>query len=225
MKPRALGIRLLLASILLVAAFAQDTDDEGFVYDPILCGSVFECECSGLGTPQCSRCPDDEGSANVNNDVCWCGQVPLAQSGNSVLTGNECNPLKANGPRSASCYGPGVRNQGEAGRPAVNYKPCCDGSSAVEKPNDWGKFCPFPNDVPYNPVLCNAVSECSCLSGDAQCSKCPDDAGSSNVNNDVCWCSGIQSTATGNECNPLKANGPQKKESSCGRRRRRRRRL
>lgn len=41
-----------------------------------------------------------------------------------------------------TCYGPGERNQGESGFPAVPYKPCCDGRGAVEKANDWGKFCP-----------------------------------------------------------------------------------
>lgn len=220
MKSHALRFHLILASVLLVTAFAQDTDGEGFDYNPILCGSVSECDCSGSGVPNCSKCPDDGGSANVNNDVCWCSAVP------SVDTGNECNPLKTNGPKSATCYAPGQRNQGAVGYPAVNYKPCCDGSSAVEKANDWGKFCPFADDVPYEPILCGAVSECNCTgAGDAQCSKCPDDGGSANVNNDVCWCSGVPSTGTGNECNPLKTNGPGKKNGSCGRRRRRRRRL
>lgn len=218
MKLLTVRIPLALTAVLLATSFAQqDIDDEGFIYNPILCSSVFECDCSGLGTAQCSKCPDDGGSANVNNNVCWCSGVP------SVLTGNECNPLKPNGPKSATCYGPGIRSQGAAGFPPVTYKPCCDGSAAVEKPNDWGKFCPFPND-PYDPILCSAVSECSCTgAGDAQCSKCPDDGGSPNVNNDVCWCSGVPSAATGNECNPLKVNGPA--INPCGRRRRRRRRL
>lgn len=220
MKPQTLILHAFVASALLAAVFA-DTDPSGTPYNPILCDSVAECECSGVGNVQCSKCPDDGGSSNVNNNVCWCSNVP------GVATGNECNPLKSNGPKSsaANCYGPGQRNQGAPGFPAVEYKPCCDGRAAVEKANDWGKFCPpVDQEIPYDPILCSSVSECSCnTAGDAQCSKCPDDGGSPNVNNNVCWCSDVPSTDTGNECNPLKDNGPAK--TTCRRRRRRRRRL
>lgn len=153
MKLGTMRIRLALTAVLLVAAFAQET----VPYNPILCGSVTECGCSGPGNVQCSPCPDDGGSPNVNNDVCWCSDLPFGGTGGQ---GNECNPLKLNGPQaaqpggseaapaapqaadSATCYGPGIRNQGPAGFPAVPYKPCCDGNAAAEKPGDWGKFCP-----------------------------------------------------------------------------------
>lgn len=41
-----------------------------------------------------------------------------------------------------ACYPNGARAQGAAGRPFVEYLPCCDRTAAMlSKPGDWGLFC------------------------------------------------------------------------------------
>lgn len=153
------------------------------------------------------------GYPNVDYKPCCDGSTAVDKAGD---WGKFC-------PDTDLCYKEGERNQGAAGYPEVQYRPCCDGKVAVEKDGDWGKFCPGEVVViidEYIPILCESVGECSCpAAGEAQCSKCPDDGGSPNVDNDVCWCSDVPSKESRVECNPLKINGPA--NSGCRRRRRR----
>lgn len=71
---------------------AEDFDGGGVKYEPLRCSQKSDCGCNS-GYNQCSRCPDDGGSANQFADVCWCSDL-----NGLTPTGNECNPAKDNGP-------------------------------------------------------------------------------------------------------------------------------
>lgn len=86
---------LPLALAALVASCALAQPDDGTAYNPIQCSSTNTCLCTGAGSVQCSKCPDDGGSPFVNQNVCWCSGIP---GGGVSGTGSECNPLKTNGP-------------------------------------------------------------------------------------------------------------------------------
>lgn len=53
----------------LGTAVHVDIDDGGNVYEPILCNNDVMCGCPLGGRSSCGRCPNDNGSSNVNNNV------------------------------------------------------------------------------------------------------------------------------------------------------------
>lgn len=62
-------------------------------YVPIMCDSADNCGCKrGHGNPQCSRCPNDEGSPTTYENVCWC--TNFWWDGEEF----ECNSKGDNGP-------------------------------------------------------------------------------------------------------------------------------
>lgn len=69
-------------------------------YKPIVCGSKKQCGCTGSGTVQCGKCPDDGMSKFKEFSVCYCGLADGGPRG----TGYECDPVKLEGPkRSNAC--------------------------------------------------------------------------------------------------------------------------
>lgn len=67
----------------------------------------------------------------------------------------------------ASCYAAGERSEGAAGFPAMEYKPCCDGQSAVGRDGDWGKFCPGGDAGGGGGGTCASLDTCG---SDGDCS-------------------------------------------------------
>lgn len=81
----------------------------------------------------------ESGYAAVPYRACCDGQQNVKKPGE---WGRFCPPKVDGGSEEDTCYGPGERNEGAAGKPAVPFKPCCDGQASVEKAKEWGKFCP-----------------------------------------------------------------------------------
>lgn len=76
-----------------------DIDSTRREYRPLRCYRKNQCACQGRGEPQCSWCPDDGGSKNKYNNVCWCKGIYWGWNGKFLGShGNECNQFKEGGP-------------------------------------------------------------------------------------------------------------------------------
>ncbi len=77
---------------------------------------------------------------------------------------------------------------------------CYEGTGVQKDIDEQGNY--------YCPIHCSSDSECSCPEGGVSyCGYCPNDRGSSHVNDWVCVCSGVNN-ADNVECNPKKRYGP-----------------
>lgn len=159
-----------------------DIDSQGFEYNPILCTYAGQCRCkfTPQGTLGGARCSrcPNDKGSSHKNENVCWCKDFTHNSGD-----NECNPDKVGGPARDS-----QRSFDNTG-------------------------------TEYRPFRCTRPSQCLCRGiGDAQCSRCPDDKGSKYKNENVCWCKGVMPTKRGslqgeghregNECSPIKPNGP-----------------
>lgn len=126
-----------------------DFDENNVPYEPILCGGARECGCSGAGTARCSVCPDDQGSQNRLNDVCWCEGTSISQ------TGNECNPLKVDAPFK--------RGDSES---VTEYQPIlCEGAAECGCSGGGGVQCSKCPDDGSSPNMGDSVCWCDGVAG------------------------------------------------------------
>lgn len=94
------------------------------------------------GYEQVSYKPCCDGRAPVDKIGQWGKFCPDEYSGDDGGNGGDGGDGGDNGNGSSECYGPGMRSMGDEGYPAVEYKPCCDGRTAVKRASEWGMFCP-----------------------------------------------------------------------------------
>jgi hypothetical protein len=84
------------------------------------------------------------GKPAVDYKPCCDGGAPVARTGDWGLfcPGGVATTAPPSGGGSTKCYASGERSIGAPGKPAVEYKPCCDGGAPAAKTGDWGLFCP-----------------------------------------------------------------------------------
>ena len=135
----ALVLALAIFQTTTAATFADnvavkvDRDAHGVAYNPILCHEVNQCGCH-VGHAQCSRCPDDKGSKNKHNSVCWCSGLPHGLG----IHGRECNPSKNGGPFKIDVDTGGNQYTPIKCDPHYNSCGCSRGHAECSK-------CPFDN--------------------------------------------------------------------------------